>query len=60
MDSRDGTLRGKRNGDSFRGKSFRGSENFCLENCEDGVVLQADGNAARNFCIESKTLRSGD
>ncbi|MEN8217367.1 MAG: transposase [Pseudomonadota bacterium] len=34
MDSRDGTLRGKRNGDSF--------------DCFDGVVLQADENAARN------------
>jgi len=34
MDSRDGALRGKRCGDSFH--------------CEDGVVLQADENAARN------------
>jgi IS605 OrfB family transposase len=34
MDSRDGTLSGKRRGDSFH--------------CEDGVVLQADENAARN------------
>lgn len=34
MDSRDGTLRGKRCGDSFH--------------CFDGVVLQADENAARN------------
>ena len=34
MDSRDGTLRGKRRGDLFH--------------CEDGAVLQADENAARN------------
>ncbi len=34
IDSRDGTLCGKRRGDSFH--------------CEDGVVLQADENAARN------------
>jgi IS605 OrfB family transposase len=47
VDSRYGVLLGKRNGDSFRGKSFL-KKNFCLEYCFDGVVLQADENAARN------------
>jgi len=56
MDSRYGILLGKRSGDSFRGKSFRGSENFCLENCEYGV-LQADENAARNV-FDAKVFAS--
>jgi IS605 OrfB family transposase len=46
MDSRYGILLGKRSGDSFSRQKF--FLNFCLENCHDGVVLQADKNAARN------------
>jgi IS605 OrfB family transposase len=40
MDSRNGTLTGKRSGDKFY--------------CEDGVVLQADMNAARNVLARSQ------
>jgi len=46
MDSRYGVLKGKRSGDSYSRQKFR--RNFCLEYCFDGVVLQADENAARN------------
>ena len=46
MDSRYGVLLGKRSGDSYSRQKFL--RNFCLEYCFDGVVLQADENAARN------------
>ena len=46
MDSRHGVLMGKRSGDSYSRQKFL--RNFCLEYCFDGVVLQADENAARN------------
>jgi IS605 OrfB family transposase len=46
MDSRHGVLLGKRSGDSYSRQKFL--RNFCLEYCFDGVVLQADENAARN------------
>ena len=46
MDSRHGVLLGKRSGDSYSRQKFL--RNFCLEYCFDGVVLQADENAAQN------------
>ena len=45
MDSRNGTLSGKRSGDKFY--------------CEDGVVLQADVNAARNVLARSQDHEIG-
>jgi transposase len=45
MDSRNGTLSGKRSGDKFY--------------CEDGVVLQADMNAARNVLARSQDPEIG-
>jgi IS605 OrfB family transposase len=45
MDSRNGTLSGKRSGDKFY--------------CEDGVVLQADVNAARNVLARSQDPEIG-
>jgi IS605 OrfB family transposase len=45
MDSRNGTLSGKRRGDKFY--------------CEDGVVLQADVNAARNVLARSQDHEIG-
>jgi IS605 OrfB family transposase len=45
MDSRNGTLSGKRSGDKFY--------------CEDGVVLQADMNAARNVLARSQDHEIG-
>jgi IS605 OrfB family transposase len=46
MDSRYGILLGKRSGDSYSRQKFL--RNFCLKYCFDGVVLQADENAAQN------------
>ena len=45
MDSRNGTLSGKRSGDKFY--------------CEDGVVLQADVNAARNVLARLQDTEIG-
>jgi IS605 OrfB family transposase len=45
MDSRNGTLSGKRSGDKFY--------------CEDGVILQADLNAARNVLARSQDHEIG-
>jgi hypothetical protein len=48
MDSRYGSLLGKRSGDSYTRQKF--IRNFCLVYCFDGVVLQADEKRSNGAC----------